>query len=164
MKTNVNINGKTVEITLTEEQVKQLSDSVKPKNKRWRAGIYGKYFICASQSAKEIKEVNDEYDNGFYAQGNYFETETEAELELTRRIKKQQILDRISELNDGWEPDWSRISKNKFYVYYSYSDNCYRISNHGGVKVISDSHYLASQAVAQQLIKEFGDDLKYLFE
>jgi len=167
MKTNVNINGQTVEITLTEEQVKQLSAAVKPKNKRWRADDGGSYWAVIASGVFKYFESLEGYHGEFYAQGNYFRTEEEAQAELTRRIKKQAILDRIAELNDGWVPDWSLgNSEVKYIVEKIHSDGAvkYRSAFYTVTQHQPTNQILKSAELAGQIIKEFGEDLKYLFE
>lgn len=164
MKTNVNINGQTVEITLTEEQVRQLSDSVKPNNKRRRVGHGEEYWVVDSRDVTSYDEIGDAIDDSYYFQGNYFRTKEEAEAELNRRIKKQAILDRIAYLNGNWFPNWSCEDQNWSLYKDNFNDGSFGCTDLRGFQFLPSSHYIKSQDAAEQIIKEFGEDLKYLFE
>jgi hypothetical protein len=102
------------------------------------------------------------FDGNNFAIGNYFATEEEAEAYKNKLILTHRIKDRIAELNEGWNPDWKSFNKEKYYIciYCGKLDVSFAYLRN----IVESWKYIKSRALAEQLISEFGDDLKVLFE
>jgi hypothetical protein len=98
-----------------------------------------------------------------YQNRNVFPSKEEAQAALDRLNKRNEILDRIEELNEGWEPDWEDY-ESKYFIEYLYSENWWDIDSFRGVRFLPNEYYFKSRAIGHQLIEEFGDALKVLFE
>jgi hypothetical protein len=159
MKTIIDKNtGK--EITISDESYESLFPQ---KKKRWKPDLGKKYyFVSISGEAVDTYMDDDELDNFTYYTFNMFETKQEAEEKLEAIKKKYEIINRIEELNNGWEPDWD-IEVLKWSLYYENDIRKWSVSPAFFFKRMPDKYYFKSEKIGEQLISEFGDDLKYLF-
>lgn len=92
-------------------------------NKRFRADV-NYYFVSHSGFIQSSGENGHSIDNFRYNTRNYFETAPQAQKEVDRLIIKNKIMDIAEELNGDTVVDWSDIYQDKFYIMYSYRDNC----------------------------------------
>jgi hypothetical protein len=157
MKTIIDKNtGK--EITISDESYESLFPQ---KKKRWKPDLGKKYyFVSITGDAVDTYMDNDELDNFNYYTFNMFETKQEAEAKLKAIKKKYDIINRIEELNDGWEPDWGN-DDSKYSLFIDYDE--FDISRAIHIKRMPDELYFKTMGIGYTLIFEFGDDLKYLF-
>jgi hypothetical protein len=161
MKTIIDKNtGK--EITISDESYESLFPQ---KKKRWKPDLGKKYYFV-SITGDVVGAYMDDHglDNFNYHTFNMFKTKQEAEAKLKAIKKKYDIINRIEELNDGWEPDWYDDDLKYCLVCWRFSSqddwfvvNCSKQKEH------PDEFYFRSKEIGEQLISEFGDDLKYLF-
>ena len=163
MKTNVKINGQTVEIELTQEQINQLKQATEPKSfKRWRAEHGEEYWIGAhGYRGVELEEEDGyELDDYCYAIGDYFKTEAEAEEYRKAMLKKQEIIDFIREKNEGWMPVFNCLFEAYIIVNTKegFSVDCFQCT-----QCAPASYYFKSNEIGEELIEKFGNDLNYLF-
>lgn len=164
MKTEVNINGQKVEITLTEDQIKQLQ-SATDKPKRWRAERRNVYWMIDDMGdADDRVDVGNKYDDFRYKTRNYFKTKEEAQAHLEKINLIAEIRDRIEELNDGWTPDWNNGNEDKHSIYYGQPEREFFTDVQWRSQCLENWKYLKSEEDTETLIKEFGDKLKVLFE
>jgi hypothetical protein len=152
MKTIIDKNtGK--EITISDESYESL---FLQKNKRWKPYHDDKYyFINRAGEASHTYMDGDPIDNYNYHTCNMFKTLEEAEEKLKAIEKKYDIINRIEELNDGWEPDWGN-DDSKYSLFIDFSRAIH-------IKRMPDELYFKTTGIGYTLISEFGDDLKYLF-
>jgi hypothetical protein len=158
------------EMTLQEikDAIANLQDQIakmeEPKStfKRWRnANDDDYYYLDDYGHIENCEESLDGVDDHRYNIGNYFETEEEAEAYRDKLIKVQAIKDRITELNEGWEPEFKGDNPN--YTFYMDGDNinieewCFAQNSPKWV-------YFKSREIGEQLMQEFGGDLYLLFE
>ena len=162
MKAKLTLNGKEYEVEVSEEQIKEIK---KPKYKRWRAEKGEKYFyIGGSGNVYYQTECHDEYDDVFYAIGNYFKTEEGAEFRRQQLLYLQQYKDYLGE-DLVTEDDWKKPSLGKHAA-------C--IDNYCNGLTITTNNYLRIQGVIysnskekiEKFIKEIGEDnfKKYILE
>lgn len=85
MKGTLTIDGVTVEIKLTEEQVKQVKEAMEPK--RWRA-LMGEsyYFVDLLGQVLKHFDTGTQTNHQNYIQGNYFPSEEQAKM-YKRRLE-----------------------------------------------------------------------------
>jgi len=153
------------EITKLKERLNELEkmyDSLKLPNKRWRAKKDEYYFfILPTGTVRSSIEAKMEIDNIYYAFGNYFKTQEEAEFEAER-------LKVIAELREWATPvdefDWNAHGEYKYIL---------KISNNGGfclrIGVWESYQYsdlvFASEEIARNAIEAVGEEriIKYYF-
>lgn len=158
-KNYIVINGKKAE--LTEEQLKQLGIEVS-KPKRWRAETQGMYYFATNTGRVGVcHEWLMEADNFRYDVHNYFQTEDEAQ-EYARVLEiKRQLMKFADEHND--EIDWGKLNEPKYCLYLTKpTDEVVIGSTYRGKT--PEIIYFSSTAIAQQAIKEIGEEniIKYL--
>lgn len=162
MKAKLTLNGKEYEVEINEEQVKEIE---KPKGKRWRAEKGEEYFyIGGSGNVYYQTECHDEYDDFFYAIGNYGKTEWKLEEKKKKLLYQQQYLDYIGE-DIPKKDDWKNKYFYKFYAYYSYYDNKIEFYYDCQIKRCGVI-YSKSKEKIEKFIKEIGEDnfKKYILE
>mgnify|MGYP006956715822 CR=1 FL=1 len=108
------------------------------------------------------KWVDSLEDDGRFLQGNIFQTEQAALLEVKRRDLLTRFKAFRDECNDGWMPDFSD-DEEKYYLYYSILEECIDV----GWIVLGCSFnifgYFKNQEDAERAIELFGDEIKELF-
>lgn len=100
------------------------------------------------------------YDKYMFEHGLYFDTREEAE----QHLKKQRLLFKLKKWaeihNEGWQPNWSDYSTDKFSIYYDGQEEVlqthfWRVSN-----ILSTLPIFKTQEIAQACIDEFGEEIK----
>lgn len=108
-----------------QKEISELKEKLNQKSfKRQRIEIYNeKYFyIDSSGFVQRSHDDHDNADNYRYNTGNYaIGPNATKELELKRDIAlaRQSYIDYLRELNEGWEPDWSKEIRN-WWLYYDF--------------------------------------------
>ena len=106
-------------------------------------------FIYAKQNQKEV-----------YQRGLAFERRAEAERYDKERILLFKLHKWAEEHNGGWTPNWKDLDEEKNSVIY---DNRHKklktIKNYRSQEIIK-LPYFKTQELAEQFIKEFGDEIK----
>lgn len=119
---------------------------------------------CVDSDTGEIIEVyytaNNITDRFLFEHGYYFETKQEAE----QHLKEQRLLFKLKKwaeiYNEGWRPDWSDYSNNKFLIYHDGEDGVLRINAGSICDTISILPAFKTRGIAQACIDEFGDEIK----
>lgn len=89
--------------------------------KRWRADDGGDYYFVDDEGDIDFREErNRYYDDGRYKMGNYFGTYGEAE-NYANYLKALAV---VRDDAKGFEPDWSDIEQEKWYVSYAHEIEC----------------------------------------
>lgn len=91
--------------------------------------------------------------------GNFYKTRHQAYVALEVKIAQAKIVKRITELNEGWVPDWEDRDQSKFSVIYN-TIRGLTLSNHYSNKNKSNNLYLKSPDLAKTLISELPDELE----
>lgn len=103
---------------------------------------------------------NSKVDKYIFEHGLYFNSKEEAK----RYIKECKLLFKLHQWakfkNEGWEPDWSDYSNNKFLIYYDGEDGLLRISAGSISNTLSTLPTLKTRKIAQECIDLFGDEIK----
>jgi len=156
-------------VTLENGRKVQISDEShdaleKASRERWKPEYGDGYWAIDSCGTIKLSGWGDsKCDNFRYQNSNVFPSEGDAQAALDRLNKRNEILDRIEELNEGWEPDWSDFDQDKHWMTWDREDNQFFIAGNIISKSLPDRYYLKSESIGHQLIEEFEDDLKVLF-
>lgn len=152
-----------VENTNLAEGIIELKE-IKKDNKRWRAEERSYYWLVGDcGEICQIQEDTHKFDDWMYLTRNYFKTKEEANEKSAQIKKKYEILDRIAELNGNWTPDWGNSNKNEYGLCYNYISKTFEVLSTFCIQEMPDEYHFKSDQIGEQLIKEFGDDLKCLF-
>ena len=167
MKIELKANGKTVQVEISEEQLKELGIVVDKRDKtgyeRVKNGeIY--YIVDIEDNAMKVTEYNDQDDERGYDTGNYYNdvtiTNNNARADrLLRRLRRWQAL------ND--KPISKKIWKDKQYtkytISYDYTKNTFEITRSWIVRCLNNV-YFTSEEKAKEAMNTFKNELLWYFK
>lgn len=162
MKAKLIIEGKEIEIEISEEEYKKLQPSEEKKTGYERVPDLDIYFYA--HSGGYVGTASEHYcniDNEYYELANYYSDKTVAENniradKLVRQLRRFAVehRERGVNLND--------INTEKNYICYDYEDNELRISLMFSSRVFGVINF-DSEETAQAAIDEFHDELIWYF-
>jgi len=132
----------------------------KPKKGRWKPNIRQQYLSLYGAYIW----TDNVYDNKCYSLWLVFQTETERDEYIARQQAIVRVNDRIDELNDGWEPDWSDNDMQKYQIYFNCSNNKFSIYYFESIKYTSLLKNIKSESIAYQVISEMNNNLDLIFK
>lgn len=151
---------------LKQELLEKLEQEDKEEKKPFEVELLddGEYIYFIDDDDNEIyKREFDKFnidDKYCYLNGSYFKTKEEAE----QHLKKQRLLFKLKKwaeiYNEGWRPDWSDYSNNKFLIYHDGEDGVLRINAGSICDTISILPAFKTRGIAQACIDEFGKEIK----
>ena len=146
---------------LRDEFISKLEDDKKEFELTYPEHEETLYYI--SNASANICDIyffdNDNFSKNVFEHGLYFKTHEEAEQHLKERKLLFKLHQWAKEKNDGWEPDWSDYSNNKFLIYYDGEDGLLRISVGSISNTLSILPTLKTREIAQECIDIFGDEI-----
>lgn len=117
-------------------------------------------YLADCEVTSVLYDAVDKADKRIFEHGLYFNTEQEAEQHLKERKLLFKLHQWAKEKNDGWDPDWSSWSEDKYYIFYNYGCREFKTS----ITIISDDFkklpYFKTREIAQACIDEFGKEIK----
>ena len=105
--------------------------------------------IISSQAYKEV-----------YQRGIPFKTEEEVEQYDKERILLFKLHKWAEEHNGDWTPDWKDFDEYKYSVTFDFDDYKFLIKDSWYENAFSKLPYFKTEEIAEQFIKEFGDEIK----
>ena len=162
MKAKLIIEGKEIEIEISEEECKKLQPSEEKKTGYERASQDDVFYYAAEKGyVASGLDAYDCIDNERYESANYYSSETVAEnnvradklMRQLRRFAVQHRKDGVN-LND--------INTAKSYIYYDYSNNELEPDFLFSEKAFGTIHFDSKEAT-QAAIDEFRDELIWYF-
>ena len=119
------------------------------------------YVLDGYGKVYSLKGFSMNYTRCHYERGLAFKTREQAE-----QFKKEQILlfklhKWAEEQNEGWTPNWNDSDEGKWAVRYE-GDIFYKYLVYS-YQYFLKLPYFKSEEIAQQFIKEFGEDIKEVF-
>ena len=175
MQVELKVNGKTVQVEISEEQLKEAGvfESLKklgliedkPKTGYERAKKGEMYYVINTKddSMMNIKEFNDETDEQYYNTGNYYSDETIAE-NNARADRLQRCLRQWQAQND--KPismsDWKNNNISKYYVDYDCFNELFFVT-YAVHRRFLNNIYFTSEEKAKEAIEVFKDELLWYF-
>ena len=156
------INGKEIEVQLTEEQAQELTAQKKVTGfERAKADAY--YYAANSVGRKDhFGECNMNYDDDRYATANYYTDESLAEWCIRNDTLNRKMRRWAAEHNTD-TIDWEDRFSDTCFISYNYENkevditHCYATARAGVV-------YFCMREIAEEAIKEFGDEIEWLAE
>ena len=162
MKAKLIIEGKEIEVEISEEECKKIQPPEEKKTGYERVPELDIYFYANSRGY--VETCTEDYysvDNEYYESANYYSDKPVAEnnaradklMRQLRRFAVQHRKDGVN-LND--------INTEKYYMYYDYDDNelgvsfVFRTRNFGAI-------YFDSEETANAAIDKFHDELIWYF-
>ena len=116
-------------------------------------GIYLKVYDLAYY--KIDNEARNMFEHGYI-----YYTREEAEHYLKERKLLFKLQQWAKEKNNGWEPDWSDVTRQKWYVCYSNSLSALSVEYTRWTNNIIKLPLFKSEEIAQECIDTFGDEIK----
>ena len=162
MKAKLIIEGKEIEVEISEEEYKKLQPSEEKKTGYERVPELDIYFYANSGGYVETAcEDYYDVDNEYYESANYYSDKTVAENnaradKLMRQLRRFAVEHRANELN------WYNINNRKYYITYDFEDNKISAKYKTFLKGLGVT-YFDSMETAQAAIDEFHDELIWYF-
>ena len=163
MKAKLIIEGKEIEVEISEEEYKKLQPPEEKKTGYERVAEESDYFYANSRGYVETasEDCYDDIDNEYYESANYYSSETVAENNaradrLMRQLRRFAVEHRERGIN------FNNANTKKYYIYYDYDYDKLNVSlvshskNFGAI-------YFDSEETAQAAIDEFHDELIWYF-
>ena len=163
MKVELKANGKTVQVEMTEEQLKELGLIEEQRTGYERVKKGEMYYVIDTEynSMLKITEFNDQEDEQCYNTGNYYNDKVIAENNaradrLLRQLRQWQAQ------NDKAisKEDWNNESKKKWFIIYS-SGEMY--AEYYYIMRLPNTIYFATKEKAEEAIEVFKDELIWYF-
>lgn len=159
MKLTGTYNGKPIELELTEEQVEVLKQAEKKTG--WERSEQNQtYYVNYADSYGYTTECFATIDTNRYEKANYFSDEALAENITRAQTLQRKLWRRSAELCE--KVNWRNPKTKKYYIIYDYDDDdlcvdfCVLIRGFGEIYFDTEEH-------AEQVIKEFKDELLWYF-
>ena len=107
-----------------------------------------------------LEEFSTAYGENCYIRGLAFKTEKEAEQFDKERILLFKMHKWAEEHNGGWTPNWDDYEEKQYYVVYDYEDKQFYVRYEHYSETFTKLPYFKSYNLAEQFIKEFGEEIK----
>lgn len=122
--------------------------------------IEGYYYAGESGDIDLVEDTfYDIYYEGLYQRGLVFETEEEAEKYDKERILLFKLHKWVEEHNGGWTLDWQKGAP-KYFIMFNMGTREFRVGADCYCRVFTKLPYFKTEELAEQFIKEFGDEIK----
>ena len=166
MKVTINANGKTVQVEMTEEQLKELG-VIKERSRTGyeRVKKDETYYVIDTEynSMSKITEFNDQEDEQCYNTGNYYSDKTIAENNaradrLLRQLKQWQAQnDKAISISD-----WKNEGIIKYFIAYNYRSSLFEIGRCSRRREPNIIYFTTKDKVSKA-VKNFRDELEWYF-
>lgn len=157
MKLTGTYNGKTIELELTEEQVKALEQADKKKTGWERANYKEEYY---NEYVFPLIEAGAYADDLKFKEAKYFSDRILAENICKAQNLQRKLWRRSAELCE--KMDWKNSEISKYSIYYDYTNNSLCSHFHSGFRNLGEV-YFDTRKHAEQVIEEFKDELIWYF-
>ena len=118
------------------------------------------YHVDETGEINQIGEVLNYYDfEQAYLRGLVFKTKEEAEQFDKERVLITKLKDWAKKYNEGWTPNWDESGK-KYSIEYDNSSGNLEFDSYYVLNLFSKLPYFKSEKIAEQFIKEFGEEIK----
>ena len=166
MKVELKVNGKTVQVEMTEEQLKELG-VIKERSRtgyeRVKKGEMYYVINTKDDSMMNIKEFNDETDEQCYNIGNYYNDKIIAE-NNARADRLLRCLRQWQAANDKTISisDWKNEGIIKYFIAYNYRSSLFEIGRCSRRREPNIIYFTTKDKVSKA-VKNFRDELEWYF-
>ena len=162
MKAKLIIEGKEIEVEISEEGYKKLQSPEEKKTGYERVPESDVYFYtypngCVETACEDCYDIDDEC----YESANYYSDKTVAE-NNTRADKLMRQLRRFAVEHRECGVNFNDINTAKFYIYYDYTNYKLEPASVFSAEVFGTIHF-DSKGATQAAIDEFRDELIWYF-
>lgn len=162
MKAKLIIEGKEIEVEISEKEYKKLRPSEEKKTGYERVSKDDVFYYASGKGHVEIGlDGYDCIDNEYYESANYYSDKTVAE-NNTRADKLMRQLRRFSVEHRECGVNFNDINTAKFYIYYDYTNYKLEPASVFSAEVFGTIHF-DSKGATQAAIDEFRDELIWYF-
>ena len=162
MKATLIIEGKEIEIEISEEEYKKLQPPKEKKTGYERVLPDNEFYYAASRGCIESGvDAYDYIDNEYYESANYYSSPIVADNNIRADNLMRQIR-RFAVEHRTHEVDIDDININKYYIIYDYEDSILSTS-YAIYSKFFGVIYFDSRETAQAAIDEFHDELIWYF-
>lgn len=162
MKAKLTIDGKELEVEISEEELKKLQTKSVNKTGYERVENGQKYYYALDcGDVDNIVESGYNDDDDSYEGANYYSDESVA-INNSRADKLIRQLRRFSVEHRNKELDWNDGNQNKYYIEFDHDENKFTVDSYGcfhGFGTI----YFASNSIALLAIDTFRSELEWYF-
>ena len=163
MQVELKANGKTVQVEMTEEQLKELG-VIKPRTGYERMEKDSTYFFnVASGDTSSTAEAKHTVDQDFYDNGNYY-SDCEIAENNARADRLQRCLRQWQAANDKVISisDWKNDEINKYFITYNYRSSLFEIGR-SPQRREPNIIYFTTKGKVTEAIKNFRNELEWYF-
>ena len=155
------IEGKEIDLELTEKQKVVVERALRPQTGWERAVLSNKYFTVEGRGfLNSFREENKIYDDQSYDNVNYF-TGSELAINIARaQTLQRKLWRRSAELCDKTE--WLNKDNDEYCIYYDYSVHSLAIGVYSCTRHFGQV-YFDTKEHAEQVLEEFKDELTWYF-
>lgn len=154
------------EVKRLEEQIKDLKVKLgekvekKPYEVEVPEDIEDYYYVDGYGHINSLKGFGITFMHSHYQRGLAFKTREEAEQFDKERILTNKAKDWAKKYNVNWTPEWEDFDEEKRSIYYDIEYKKFKSFKGYKYKEFFKLPYLKSEELAEQFIKEFGDEIK----
>ena len=159
MKATLIIEGKEIEIEISEEEYKRLQQSKTGYERVPESDVYFYTYPsgCVETACEDCCDIDDEY----YESANYYSDKTVAE-NNARADKLIRQLRRFAVEHRKYKANFNSINARRFYIIYQCEINEIK-PYHTSYAIYFGAIYFDSEETAQAAINEFHDELIWYF-
>ena len=157
---------KKISIELTEEQLEKVKEVIDLEPKAWKPKTGDAYWYVDPYNCIDLYSFDDsdKANNVYWALGNCYKTEKEAEQAANRQKALVKVLSYIRTNFGNWKPDWLERYQYKFYIYYNHKyKKFYCIGDIGSSCHQLVIPYLETKEQAQKIIDKFESELRLIW-
>ena len=162
MKAKLIIEGKEIEVEISEEEYKKLQPPEEKKTGYERVSENNDfYYESGGGDVESGLDTHDYIDDDYYKSANYYSSRIVAENNI-RADKLMRQLRRLAVENKKNEINWWDNTINKYYIRYDYESNKLGIGSNSFFRKYG-TLYFDSMTTAEAAIEEFHDELMWYF-
>lgn len=153
------IDGKEIEVLISEETLEQLANKRTTGYERVRSG--STYYTDSCGVVKTFEECTEYSDEAVYESGNYY-SDPDVAANNIRADNLMRQLRRFAVKNRKSDIDWDDNTQNKHYLYYDYVNKEVFINSTSYWRTFGQI-YFDTKETAQQALEIFKDELLWYF-
>lgn len=153
------IDGKEIEVLISEETLEQLTNKRTTGYERVRSG--STYYTDSCGVVKTFEECTEYSDEEVYESGNYY-SDPDVAANNIRADNLMRKLRRFAVENKKDDINWTNENQNKYYLSYDYLDEEFFIDDISYSRDFGQI-YFDTEEIAQQAVEKFKDELLWYF-